>query len=70
MCIQSVLINGIKYTINGLWIISQFLFVFVGELLLRPASSESRMVGNKCEIESVVSEELVESISLGLRPFS
>ena len=54
MCIQSILINGVKYTINSLWIISQFLLVFVGELLLGPATHESRVVGYEREIESIV----------------
>lgn len=67
---ESLLINLVENTVDGLWVVLHLFFIFIREFLLGSFAAEGRMVGNKGKIQAIMREQLIEVLGFKVRPLA
>jgi hypothetical protein len=70
LMVQTFLVDAVEDAVDGLRVILGLFLIFIRQFLLGSSIHEKRMVGNHSEIESIVSQQVIEPTSFGLRPLA
>ena len=67
--VESFLIYQVKNTIDCIWIHFKLFFILFRQFLLWSTMSEVRVVRDQSKIDTVMTQQLIKLLGLGLRPF-